>query len=421
MTETMPSADEATTPPVPGEGEPSPAPEQKSDAARGKRYRMSELVPMALKRIERAATGLDVAVPLPFRAWADALGGGLHPGAHFVVGAPKAGKSTLLSQIALRAAEDGHDVTLVPLELGAEQTGIRLIADAARIEAARTGGSQASTIVWSELATGRASERATEEARRIAAHLAELPITVVDGAAGLWPAEQLSELARAAAERAEPEDEGGERKTPLVVLDFLQIVGSSDPRADLRIRIREASYAAQEASKAHRVAILIVSSAARNHYPLLGGSPEAWAKKENPAELTANMVSPKGESARFRVEYASALMGLGKESGEIEYAATSITTLVGTHARANDSASLRALVVATQRYGLPAWVPLRFYGGHFDSGTIEDAETITQALKGEKGEASKGTKATSGSPPAPPSEFADDDDDDLNERAEAAF
>jgi len=136
---------------------------------------------------------------------------------------------------------------------------------------------------------------------------------------------------------------------PLVVLDFLQLV-SGDKGQPLRERIQQAAYEARAVARDYNAAVLVVSSTARDNYGTLGGTPTDGSKK-------APWKAP-----------AAALVGLGKESGEVEYAADAVLTLVsepwGTHTPPPEGTHVH-MAVAKQRAGTSGWCELRFDGGRF--------------------------------------------------------
>jgi len=145
------------------------------------------------------------------------------------------------------------------------------------------------------------------------------------------------------------------------VIDFLQLVGPGEDvegrthpdDRDLRGRIRRAAYTTRQLTRDGDVCALLVSSVARDSYGKVVINPA----KEPPAP---------GE-----------LVGLGKESGEIEYAAHTVTCL----ARTRGTSDVWA-VVAKNRTGRTGYAALDFdgrIGMHFDASEArrKDAATLT--------------------------------------------
>src|SRR5581483_4081012 len=116
---------------------------------------------------------------------------------------------------------------------------------------------------WSSLYLGRCSEAELARARDAVPALDGLPFYCDFGPARGWPGSRLSALA-----------EGLRRLHPegplLIVLDYLQLVGDEigdfQRRPDLRERIGGAAYAAREVARRYEASVLMISSAARNHY-----------------------------------------------------------------------------------------------------------------------------------------------------------
>ena len=138
---------------------------------------------------------------------------------------------------------------------------------------------------------------------------------------------------------------------PLVVLDYLQVVGQrGGGRMDLRERIGQAAYQGRAVAREMGAAVLLVSSTSRENYSALSGDNKSW------------------------LQPASTVVGLGKESGEIEFAADSVMALVAEPWRDRDSDGQACppkdgthvhLAVAKVRAGRSRWVELRFDGGSF--------------------------------------------------------
>jgi hypothetical protein len=137
--------------------------------------------------------------------------------------------------------------------------------------------------------------------------------------------------------------EDGIPKQPfLMVLDFLQIVTSPQGvREDLRNRIQQAAYAARAVARDLDGAVLCISSAARDNYSILEGGTKKKPWNEPPFKL----------------------VGLGKESGEVEYSADSVSVLVREpwpDGLPPARGTVMHLAVAKQRAGEVGWLDYRF-------------------------------------------------------------
>lgn len=296
-------------------------------------------------------------LPLPWRSVTDALGGGLWSGLHVVVGSTGAGKSQLTLQLALHAAQQGIPVLYCGLELGRVDLVARLLGLLDQRK-------------WSALWLGqaRANENPVQELDRLQAvygpTLAALPFHMAFAKPYGWSYTLLHPYAEALRQRYRDRlvDTDGKPSVPfLVVLDFLQLVSGPDvpPAQDLRERIQKAAYAGRAIARDMDAAVVFVSGTARENYRELDGRPAKGEKEGSGQKLG------EGNPSRF--------VGLGKESGEIEFAADSVLALCrepwkdkepddGTHVwLAIAKARARGESAAAQK----GWVELRFNGGWF--------------------------------------------------------
>ena len=301
--------------------------------------RIGDTLPGSIERMRRRVRGDESPVPLPWPTVADALGGGLWPGLTVVVGNTGSGKSQWCLQVALEAAEAGVPVLFIALELSAFALDARLLGLAAG-------------TAWSPLYLGQDSAVLEAAVREHGDRVSSLPIHVVEAPAYGWSYESLRPQIEALVDAYRERLAG---RPPLVVLDFLQLVSGDEH--DLRQRIQRTAYAAQHAAKSLNVACLLVSSTARHNYATLdydGGSNRPW---ESPPRR---------------------LVGVGKESGEVEYAADACLTLLSEpwddDGPPRDGTRIH-LAVAKLRHGPATWCRLRFNGSRF---TEPPQETVTR-------------------------------------------
>lgn len=353
---------------------------------------LSDLLPAALARLQRRHEQLERPIPTPWPVLNHAIGGGLWPGCYAVVGTPGAGKSQLALQVALSAAAAGHHTVYAGLELGPLDCTARVLGILAQETGVRAP--------WSDLYLGRGPTSPMAVAAAVAGQVASLGRLRFDLADPYqWNADRIVDLARAARERANLE--GGERQPVLLVLDFLQIIGKSDSNGDLRERIGAASYAARAAAVAYDAAVLLVSATARGNYdkliPEADGDPSATitdlegalarsaasalsrALKENPDASPQTLASAAAAAALKRAqrkaptpppwergaEGAAALIGLAKESGEVEYSADAVMVMVRHPAPkgpTEDTTGRVHVAIAKGRAFPPTWVDLWFDG-----------------------------------------------------------
>lgn len=318
--------------------------------------RVGAFMPKALERLKARAEGRERPIPMPWPSVSAALAGGLWPGLYILVGNTGSGKSQFALQAVYEAAKNGTPVLYVGLELGK----VDLVARLMGLAAGRK---------WSRLYLGNGDEpeRELAEVAKLEAvrALAELPFHLEVGPPMGWSYDAL--YARASAMRElYPETNGPGSRPFLVVLDFLQLVASPEGKSEeLRERIGRAAYAGRAVARDLEAAVLLVSSTARENYGVLEGR-EARGKDGKPVN------GPKlGEGN------ASRLVGLGKESGEVEYAADAVLVLA--REAWNDGAPPPPhwLAVAKGRAVGPSWVKLAFDGGRWSE---PDAATPIQGF-----------------------------------------
>jgi len=299
-----------------------------------------EIAGPALARLTRRQRGEEKAIPLPWPSVSQQFGGGLWPGMHVLVSGTGAGKTQLALQAALHAATNGTPVAYIGLELDALQVFTRLAA------------LQSKRVQWSALYRGECDEHAIADATDAAGALSGLPLYIEEAPPHAWPVSRLETLARAVRDKY-PEKVPGSLPM-LIVLDFLQLVGAeeSNKRADLRERIGQAAYVARGIASSMNAAVLLVSSTSRANYATAAGK---------------NQDVDAGFEANGSMCNASALVGLGKESGEIEYAADSVTVAVRrSDVTRTDNASCVVLATAKLRAGVPSFSTLAFNGTRFE-------------------------------------------------------
>jgi hypothetical protein len=150
----------------------------------------------------------------------------------------------------------------------------------------------------------------------------------------------------------------------------------------LREIIGGAAYAARMAARQHGAAVLLVSSAARAHYPLFQG--------KNPDGSNGQALGT-GDPGRFG--------GTGKESGEVEYSADTVLALCREPYQDGGGTPATWLAVATSRTGVAdtgrGWVRYAFQNG--TTFTEENGGPVKPPPKGQKANSA----AASEPPPRP--------------------
>jgi len=310
--------------------------------------RVGEFLPAAMARLHARAEGREKPIALPWTSVAKELGGGLWPGLYVLVGNTGSGKSQWALQVALEAARAGVPVLYVGLELGRLDLVARLVGLVTKKK-------------WSRLYLGTDPAEMREVEDRHGEALAELGRVHFHLAIAPSHGWSYPELDAAATTMREVYPE---KKYPsiLVVLDFLQLVASpKNAREDLRERIGRAAYTGRAVARERNAAVILVSSTARDNYATLTGE-----KKDGNA---ATIPLGQGDPGR--------LVGLGKESGEVEYAADAALVLARKRWEKGEPAPPVWFAVSKIRArpeDVTGWVPLNFDGGRFEELTAEERE-----------------------------------------------
>ena len=320
---------------------------------------VSSALAQAKAMFRRRHDGTEKPMPLPWAGVAEILGGGLWPGAHVLTGTTAAGKSAFALQVTINSAMAGHAVLYIGLELDVEQVIARLTSMVLGEESGRV------VAHWSDIYRGKVDPDTVDAA---VDRLDGLPIYVEEAPPGGWSARSMR--SRVEALKMAHQDA---MKAPLVVLDFLQLVGPSEPggrREELRERIGAASYAGREVARRCGAVVLMLSSISR-------------AGASTLQDLGANNHLGSGDP--------SDLVGLGKESGDIEFSADSVLVLAREprDESAPDATAAVWLAVAKHRCGRPAWSPLRFNGSWLEeeTGGVQRRQEDRRAIKERAAEA----------------------------------
>jgi replicative DNA helicase len=323
--------------------------EAKLEAERAERLdalkatRVGAFLDAAFDRMMSRAEGRERPIPTPWPSVNTALGGGLWPGLFILVGNTGSGKSQWALQVAVDAARRGTPVLYIGLELGK----VDLVARLAGLVTGRR---------WSRLFLGNGEDPTTElsQVRKMDAvrELAAMPFHLEMGPPMGWSYDGLA-ASMATMRELYPELDGPGSRPILVVLDFLQLVSSPEgAREDIRERIGRAAYAGRAVAREYDASVLLVSSTPRENYALLEGR----EVKGKDGKVVGGPGLGKGNAAR--------LVGLGKESGEVEYAADAVMVLAREE-YAPTTGSLCWLAVAKGRAVTPGWTSMAFDGGRW--------------------------------------------------------
>jgi hypothetical protein len=168
-----------------------------------------------------------------------------------------------------------------------------------------------------------------------------------------------------------PEPKGPGSLPILVVVDYLQLVGpeSDDRGGDLRVRVSAAANLCRATAVEFNVVVLVISSIARDKYPVLSNAAKvaglAW-------ELDAE-----GRPIDRRVRDPDAIVGVGKESGELEFTSDycSIIARLPNGFRPGFGTDM-VFITAKGRAVATTWSPLLFTGYRYQEPEDEGRRTV---------------------------------------------
>lgn len=262
-----------------------------------------------------------------------------------LVGATGRGKSAFALQIAHGAAMSGAPVLYVSVEMGADELVARLLA----LRASNGGCAGGQDVAWSSILLGGAPFDDLHFAGQVL--VADCP------ALYLWAPGPEARNVRAVQEMARAVSMAHGGAAPFVVLDYVQRLAPPGSE-ERRLAVGDASAGLRDLSRAGMpmghawpgAAVLALSSTARGSYEQLG-SCETLRDAAIGRKADTNKGDKQGSIP------PKELVGLGKESGELEYDAPLV--LVFTTDPAPDDPTLRR----APRRGLLAVAKNRLHGG----------------------------------------------------------
>jgi hypothetical protein len=343
--------------------EPDPAP-----APAGPPLPATALAP-SLVRMDRRCTGIEKPIPLPWPVLADHFGGGLWPGLHILNAGTGHGKTQWALQVGLHAEKQGIPVFYVGLELGELDLVLRLIGEEAHVP-------------WSHLWTGKAGPAYVARAHEVAPVLKELLFHYVVAPPHGLPTSDLR-VAVEGFRALYPETNGPGSRPLLLIVDFLQLIGDEPgDEKEMRVRIGRASYALRDFANRLGIAVLCISSIARERYKLCNELQEVgelkWDADADGCPINRRILNP------------DAIVGAGKESGDIEYSADTVSILARVSETWDGHGCDAVLATAKGRATGAMWSPLHFSGFGF-SECSDRGGRMVEAWKqeGEKRERAK--------------------------------
>jgi replicative DNA helicase len=331
--------------------------------------RLAHALEPSMLRVRRRCAGIEKPIKLPWEVLNENhFGGGLWPGLHMLNAATGLGKTQVGMQAGAHAAKAGTPALYIGLELGELDLALRLL------------GTE-SGEKWSHLWTGKANAMSVAKADAAIPALSEWPFHYEIARPHGFPASDIRRAVEGM-RATYPETDGHGSRPILVIVDFLQLVGDEpESEVDLRVRIARASYMLRACVNDFGVAVLCISSIARERIKL-------FSDVQDVARLVWEEDSAAcGSPINRRVLEPDAVVGAGKESGEIEYAADSVSIMARVSDTADGYGADVAFVTAKGRATGATWSILHFTGFGYTEAEDGGAEVIAHWKdKGEKRE-----------------------------------
>lgn len=192
----------------------------------------------------------------------DKLMGPLRPKQMVIAaGRPGMGKTAFALSYALGAAEAGHGVMFVSLEMSGAELGARMVADLAY-------RSDQQPIPYSEIRDGNWRLGDRETVLRLQDNLKRMPFRVIDAAS--LTVGRLNMLIRRHARRMEANGQ----KLELVVVDYLQLLSPDSRGRSTYEAVSEISRGLKMMAKEHNIAVLALAQLSRSVETRQGSRPQ---------------------------------------------------------------------------------------------------------------------------------------------------
>lgn len=166
-----------------------------------------------------------------------------------VAGRPAMGKSAVASSYALGAAQRGHGVLFISLEMSAEELGERIAADLCFDSQLQ--------VPYDAIVSGRVTEQQGLQIARAHDRLSQIPFVIVDTAS--CTIGKINALVRRHSRRMAAQG----KKLELVIIDYLQLVRPDRPTDSRTHEITQVSIGLKAIAKEHGVAVMALAQLSR--------------------------------------------------------------------------------------------------------------------------------------------------------------
>ena len=198
-------------------------------------------------------------IPTGFEKLDDALDGGLYEGLYIIGAIPSLGKTTLALQIADQIAQQGNDVLIFSLEMARTELMAKSIS---RLTLDRNG-STSNAKTARGITTGSRYKNYSQQEHEIIQNAVK---TYAEYAGNIYINEGIGDIGAAKIRETVENHILLTGKTPVILIDYIQILMQQDQRATDKQNIDKAVTELKRISKDYKAAVIGISSLNRENY-----------------------------------------------------------------------------------------------------------------------------------------------------------
>ena len=202
-------------------------------------------------------------IPTGFNKLDDIFDGGLYEGLYIVGAISSLGKTTFITQIADQIAQNGTDVLIFSLEMARTELMSKSISRHTLQEVLNNGGDMRNAKTARGITTGKKYERYSNTEMELITSAIK---TYADYASRIYISEGIGDIGAAEIRDAVRKHIAFTGNTPVVVIDYLQILAPADVRATDKQNTDKAVMELKRISRDFKLPILGISSFNRENY-----------------------------------------------------------------------------------------------------------------------------------------------------------
>lgn len=203
------------------------------------------------------------AIPTGFSAFDNILEGGLYEGLYFIGAISSLGKTTLVIQIADQIAQQGQDVILFSLEMARSEIMAKSISRITLTETIENGLPEAQAKTIRGITAGKRYLKYSDDEKRLITNSLKKYSTYADN---LYIHEGIGTIGADEIRRTVERHIQYTGNTPVVVIDYLQILAPEDKRASDKQNTDSAVLKLKRLSRDFKTPIIGISSFNRDNY-----------------------------------------------------------------------------------------------------------------------------------------------------------